>query len=78
MYLAKLTRDLPKMQAVDSKSFERCAFRRWQKTRGEKMKVSVIMLLKTNGSKMSESGLAILSMKTQNLPGACHYVTENK
>jgi hypothetical protein len=40
----------------------------WQsseKTRGEKMKVSSIMLLKTNGGKMSESGLSIMLMKTK-------------
>jgi hypothetical protein len=38
-----------------------------QKTRGEKMKVSPIMLLKTNGEKMSEIGLAIMFMKTSKL-----------
>jgi hypothetical protein len=35
------------------------------KTRGEKMKVSSIMLLKTNGGKMSESSLSIMLMKRQ-------------
>jgi hypothetical protein len=34
-----------------------------EKTRGEKMKVSSIMLLKTNGGKMSEIGLSIMFMK---------------
>jgi hypothetical protein len=34
-----------------------------EKTRGEKMKVSSIMLLKTNGGKMSEIGLSIMLMK---------------
>jgi hypothetical protein len=38
-----------------------------EKTRGEKMKVSSIMLLKTNGGKMSESGLSIMFMKMQAL-----------
>jgi hypothetical protein len=55
------------MQAIDSKSFKHYTVRRWQKTRGEKMQASVIMLLKTNGSKMSESGVAILLLKTRNL-----------
>ena len=31
---------------------------------GERMKVSSIMLLKTNGGKMSENGLSIIWMKT--------------
>jgi len=35
-----------------------------EKTRGEKMKVSSIMLLKTNVEKMSETGLSIMLMKT--------------
>jgi hypothetical protein len=34
-----------------------------RKTRGENMKVSSIMLLKTNGGKMSETGLSIMFMK---------------
>jgi hypothetical protein len=34
-----------------------------EKTRGEKMKVSSIMLLKTNGEKMSEIDLSIMLMK---------------
>src|SRR5208282_6431436 len=34
-----------------------------EKTRGEKMKVSSIMLLKTNASKMSETSLSIMLMK---------------
>jgi hypothetical protein len=40
----------------------------WQgseKTRGEKMKVSSIMLLKTHVVKMSEIGLSIMLMKTK-------------
>jgi hypothetical protein len=36
-----------------------------QKTRGEKMKVSSIMLLKTNGSKMSDFGLSIILLKNK-------------
>ncbi len=34
-----------------------------EKTRGGKMKVSPIMLLKTNGEKMSEIRLAIILLK---------------
>jgi hypothetical protein len=48
------------MQAIDSKSLKHYTLRVGKKTRGEKTKVSLIKLLKTNGSKMSESGLAIL------------------
>jgi len=36
-----------------------------RKTRGEKMKVSSIMLLKTNRVKMSGMGLSIMFMKTK-------------
>ena len=36
-----------------------------QKTREEKMKVSSIMLLKTNDVKMSGMGLSIMFMKTK-------------
>ena len=36
-----------------------------KKTRGEKMKVSSIMLLKTNASKMSETGLSIILLKNK-------------
>ncbi len=42
------------------------------------MQVSPIMLMKTNGVKMSVSGLAIMLVKTQQLRGFCHYVYENK
>ena len=40
-----------------------------RKTRGENMKVSSIMLLKTNGGKMSETGLSIMLMKTNIVTG---------
>jgi hypothetical protein len=56
-----------KMQAIDSKSFNHATARHCQKTRGGKMQASVIMLLKTNGSKMSESSLAIFLLKTLDL-----------
>ena len=45
--------------------------------RGGNMKVSAIMLLKTHLVKMSETGLATISMKTMHLEAACHYMYEN-
>jgi hypothetical protein len=42
------------------------------------MKASAIMLLKTHASKMSGTGLAIISMKTMHIKDACHYIDENK
>ena len=42
------------------------------------MKVSPIMLLKTHIEKMSETGLAIICMKTMHIEDACHYIYENK
>ena len=41
-----------------------------RKNAGEKMKVSSIMLLKTNGVKMSETGLSIMLMKTNVVTGS--------
>jgi hypothetical protein len=38
-----------------------------RKNAGEKMKVSSIMLLKTNGGEMSEIGLSIMLMKRKQL-----------
>ena len=38
-----------------------------EKTRGGKMKVTSIMLLKTNGEKMSEIGLSIILLKINEL-----------
>ena len=42
------------------------------------MKDSPIMLLKTNVEKMSVCGLAIMSMKTNELNCSSHYVDERK
>ena len=42
------------------------------------MKVSPIMLLKTNVGKMSEYGHAIIYMKRKHLEDARHYMYENK
>ena len=38
-----------------------------QKTRGEKMKVSLAMLMKTHVEKMSDNGLSTMFMKTNGL-----------
>jgi hypothetical protein len=52
----------------------------WQgrKTRGEKMKETSIMLLKTNGEKMTEIDLSIMLMKTRNIEVDFHYIDDNK
>ena len=47
-----------------------------EKTRGENMKVSPIMLLKTHVGKMSETSHAIICMKTMHLKVARHYMYE--
>jgi hypothetical protein len=39
---------------------------------------SAIMLVKTHVEKMSETGLAIMFMKTQALISVCHYVNDNQ
>jgi len=49
-----------------------------QKTRGEKMKVTSIMLLKTNIEKMPEFRLSIILMKQKKLKPSFHYVDEKK
>ena len=50
----------------------------WQKTRGEKMKDSLAMLLKTNGEKMSVFRLTTMFMKTGILFYVYHDVDENR
>jgi len=42
------------------------------------MKASPIMLLKTNGEKMSETCLAIICMKIRQIKAASHYIYEKK
>ena len=42
------------------------------------MKVTSIMLLKTNVEKMSETGLSIICIKIRHLEAALHYIDENK
>jgi hypothetical protein len=49
-----------------------------EKTRGEKMKATSIMLLKTNVEKMPETGLSIMLMKKKELQPSFHYVDDNK
>jgi hypothetical protein len=49
-----------------------------EKMRGEKMQVSLIMLLKTNGEKMSDFWLAIMLLKIRYLRPLCHYITDNR
>ena len=49
-----------------------------EKSRGEKMKGTSIMLLKTNGEKMSEIGLSTMLMKIRNIEAAFHYSNEKK
>ncbi len=46
------------------------------KTRGENIKVSPIMLLKTHVGKMSETSQAIMCMKTKHLGIVRHYMYE--
>ena len=42
------------------------------------MKVTSIMLLKTHGEEMSETGLSIICMKTMHLEAALHYIDDKK
>jgi hypothetical protein len=42
------------------------------------MKVTSIMLLKTHGEKMSETGLSIIYLKTKHIKVALYYIYENK
>jgi len=59
----------PKIQIVETNSVNRIALRLGSKNAGEKMKVSSIMLLKTNASKMSEIGLSIMLLKNKLVTG---------
>jgi hypothetical protein len=51
---------------------------RAEKTRGENMKVSPIMLLKTHIEKMPETGHATICMKIIHLEVARHYIDEKQ
>ena len=63
--LAMKSRNLPKSYVIETKPVSELVAARSRKTRGEKMKVSSIMLLKTNVGKVSETGLSIILMKTK-------------
>jgi hypothetical protein len=56
-----------KIQTIEKKQVNHFGGGRLQKTRGRKMKDSQAMLLKTNGSKMSEIGLFAMLMKINGL-----------
>ena len=49
-----------------------------KKARGENMKVTSIMLLKTHIETMSETRLSTIYMKTKHLEAPLHYMYENK
>jgi hypothetical protein len=68
--------NLEKIYVIETKSISSFPAGGWKKTRGEKMKVSSIMLLKTHGEKMSETGLSIMLLKIRLLQSALHYVIE--
>jgi hypothetical protein len=76
--LAIYDEDLVKFYVIEIKSVMEFPARSRKKTRGEKMKVSPIMLLKTHVEKMSETGHAIICMKTRNIKVARHYMFEKK
>jgi hypothetical protein len=69
---------LAKTYLIETKRVSSVFVDRSQKTRGRKMKVTSIMLLKTNGEKMSETGLSIILLKKNKLPSPFHYVDEKK
>ena len=70
--------DRAKFYLFDIKQVMQYKFAAHKKTRGENMKVSPTMLLKTHIEKMSETGHAIICMKTRNLDVARHYIHDNK
>jgi hypothetical protein len=74
--LAIFDEDLEKLYVIEIRWVIEFQTRGPQKTRGENMKVSPIMLLKTHVEKMSETGLAIISMKIRHIETARHYIYE--
>jgi hypothetical protein len=76
--LAIYGENFPKLYVFENKSVTPFPARSSKKTRGENMKVSPIMLLKTHVEKMSETGHAIICMKTRNIKVARHYIYEKK
>jgi len=67
-----------KLYVIEIKPVKSFQARSSKKTRGENMKVSPIMLLKTHVEKMSETGHAIICMKTKHLKAQRHYIYEKK
>jgi hypothetical protein len=61
--LAINNQDDPKFYIFETNAVSSFLMAGPRKNGGEKMKVSSIMLLKTNGGKMSEIGLSIMLMK---------------
>ena len=74
--LAVLKEDRGEMYIHEIKRVIDATRKEQQKTRGEKMKVSPIMLLKTHVEKMSETGHAIICMKIRHIEAARHYIHE--
>jgi hypothetical protein len=56
--------NLVKIYVAENKIVSSFLIGAWQKTRGEKMKDSLAMLLKTHGEKMSVYGSLAILMKT--------------
>ncbi len=75
--LTLANQNVAKVDVIDIKRVIRSCVPGGEKTRGEKMKVSPIMLLKTNGENMSVLGLAIMLLKQNEIESSCHYVYEN-
>jgi hypothetical protein len=59
-----MAKKLKRIYVTESKTFSWFRMIKRQKTRGEKMKDSLAMLLKTNGEKMSVYSLLAMFMKT--------------
>ena len=76
--LAIYDEDLENFYLSETKSVTPFPVRNCKKTRGEDMKVSPIMLLKTHVEKMSETGHAIICLKTKHLKISRHYIDDNK
>ena len=74
--LAIFDEDLEKLYVIEITPVIAFPARSRKKTRGENMKVSPIMLLKTHVEKMSETSRAIISMKTRQIEAARHYIYE--
>ena len=76
--LAIFDEDLEKLYVIEITPVIAFPARSRKKTRGENMKVSPIMLLKTHVEKMSETGHATIYMITKHLEASRHYMHEKK